>query len=298
VTDPHERVEMSQGDKARELGRRHGPLLVTAVTAGLLILGAALLPESYAWLEQPRGDRVALPRPPALLIYAAVGAMVALFLHALVIGFAGIRDQPPRRSRRIGRQLIFLVALVAALVMFPPLRQGLDRAFEALPSVARSQDHPPGGGADSPPSPDRPLAYVVALLIGGGLVAGGVALLRSMDSRAPAQVEETNDDLLDEIDAGIEDLETIEEPRAAVIACYRRLQRAATDAGVERRVSDTPFELLHRLLQHDAVPEARARRLTILFEAARFGTGAIDDRMRREALDCLVDIRTRLGAEV
>jgi hypothetical protein len=298
VTDPHERVEMSQGDKARELGRRHGPLLVTAIAAGLLVLGAGLLPESFAWLQGARGDRVSLPRPPAPLIYAAVGVMVALFLLALVIGFAGIRDEPPRRPQRVGRQLIFLVAVVAALVTFPPLRQGLDRAVEALPSVARSQDDPPGGGGGARPAPDRPLAYVVALLIGGSLVAGAVALLRSMDARAPAQLDETNDVLLDEIDAGIEDLETIEEPRAAVIACYRRLQRAATDAGVERRASDTPFELLQRLLQHGSVPEERARRLTILFEAARFSTGEIDDRMRREALDCLVDIRSRLGAEV
>jgi hypothetical protein len=289
---------MSQGDKARQLRRRHGPLLVTAIAAGLLVLGAALLPESFAWLQGPGADRIALPRPPAPLIYAAVGVMVALFLLALVIGFAGIRDQPPRQSQRVGRQLIFLVAAVAALMTFPPLRQGLDRALDALPSIARDQDDSPGGGDGASPAPDRPLAYVVALLIGGGLVAGAMVLLRSMDSRAPAQLDEANDDLLDEIDAGIEDLETIQEPRAAVIACYRRLQRAATDAGVERRASDTPFELLQRLLQHGSVPEERARRLTTLFEAARFSTGAIDDRMRREALECLVDIRSRLGVEV
>jgi Domain of unknown function (DUF4129) len=287
---------MSQRDKAWELGRRHGPLLVTAITTGLLVLGAALLPESFAWLEQPRGDRVALPRPPVLAIYVAVGAMVALFLLSLVIGFAGIRDQPPRQSHRIGRQLIFLVAVVAALVTFPSLRQGLDRALDALPSVERRQDDPREHG--SPPGPDQPFAIVVALLVGGGLVAGGVALLLSMDSRPPARVGETDDDLLEEIDAGIDDLESIEEPRAAVIACYRRLQRAASEAGVERRASDTPFELLHRLLQHDSVPEERARRLTVLFEEARFSTGTIDDRMRREALDCLVDIRSWIGAEV
>src|SRR5918992_267333 len=293
MTDPHERVEMSQGDKARELGRRHGPLLATATAAGLLVLGAALLPESFAWLEQPRGDRITLPRPPVVLVYAAVGMMVALFLLALVIGFAGIRDQPPRQSRRMGRQLIFLLAVVAALVTFPPLRQGLDRALDALPSVARGGDDQPGDGSGSPPAPDRPLAYVVALLIGAGLVAAGVGLLRGMDSRAPTRAEDSEEDLLAEIDASIEDLETIGDPRAAVIACYRRLQRTASDAGVERRASDTPFELLHRLLQRESVPEERARRLTILFEAARFSTAKVDDRMRREALDCLIEIRTR-----
>jgi Domain of unknown function (DUF4129) len=287
---------MSQRDKARELGRRHGPLLVTVITTGLLVLGAALLPESFAWLEQPRGDRVALPRPPAILVYVAVGMMVALFVLALVIGFAGIRDQPPRQSHRIGRQLVFLVAVVAALVTFPSLRQGLERAFDAFPSVERSRDDV--GERASPPAPDQPFAYVVALLVGGGLVLGGVALLRAMDSRPTARAEEANDDLLDEIDAGIEDLETIEDPRAAVIACYRRLQRAASDAGVERRPADTPFELLDRLLQRDSVPSERARRLTVLFEQARFSTGTIDDRMRREALDCLVDIRSWMGAEV
>jgi hypothetical protein len=289
---------MSQGDKARELGRRHGPLLATATAAGLLVLGAALLPENFAWLEQPRGDRITLPRPPVVLVYAAVGIMVALFLFALVIGFAGIRDQPPRRSRRMGRQLIFLLAVVAALVTFPPLRQGLDRALDALPSVTRGGDDPPGDRSGSPPAPDRPLAYVVALLVGAGLVAGGVALLRVMDSRAPTRAEDSKEDLRDEIDASIEDLQTIGDPRAAVIACYRRLQRTASDAGVERRASDTPFELLHRLLQRESVPEERARRLTILFEAARFSTATVDDRMRREALDCLIEIRTRLGAEV
>ena len=272
---------------------------MTTFAAALLVLGAAVLPESFAWLGQRRGDRVVLPRPPEALAYVAVAALVGLFLLALVIGFAGIREQPPHQSQRIVRQLIVILAVVAALVTFPPLRRGLDRALEALPSVAREIANPPGNDRGAPAAPDQPLGYLVALLVCLGLAGAGVLLLRSVgEGQTEPMGDDESHDLLDEIDAGIDDLGTIEDPREAVIACYRRMQSAATSAGIQRRDSDTPFELLHRLVQRTSVSEESARRLTILFEAAKFSTATIDETMRRDALDSLFEIRSHLGAGV
>jgi hypothetical protein len=285
---------MSERGRALRIGRRHGPLVVTAAVAGLLIATGALLPEGFAWLERRQAEPVEAPTPPEVLVYGAVGIMVCLFFLSLVIGFAGVRDQPPRASHRMGRQLIVLLGVVAALVTLPPLRRGLDRALEALPTVAREATRP--GERAGPPAPSQePLGVVVAVLIGVGLAGVTVALLRARgEGRRPdAQAEEG---LRDEIEASIEDLTTIEDPRAAVIACYRRLQDAATEAGISRRPSDTPFELLSRLLQRRSVPEESARRLTILFERAKFSTTAIDETMRAEALASLTEVRAQLGA--
>lgn len=107
-----------------------------------------------------------------------------------------------------------------------------------------------------------------------------------------------HEQLVEELDAGVDDLRNIENPREAVIACYSRMERVVELAGVERRDSDTPFELLTRLLLRGDVSERSALRLTELFEEAKFSLRPIDETMRFDALEALLEVRAELQGEV
>ncbi|MGI8620927.1 MAG: DUF4129 domain-containing protein, partial [Actinomycetota bacterium] len=70
----------------------------------------------------------------------------------------------------------------------------------------------------------------------------------------------------------------------------------ADEAGIVRRPSDAPFELLARLLHSLGASGAAARKLTELFERARFSDHEIDEAMRKQALAALAEVRTALAA--
>ena len=79
------------------------------------------------------------------------------------------------------------------------------------------------------------------------------------------------------------DLDTEVEPREAVIACYVRMEAALADAGTPRAVTETPLELLRRVLDEYDVPAADVRRLTELFTEARFSGHPVTEEMRGAA---------------
>ncbi len=63
--------------------------------------------------------------------------------------------------------------------------------------------------------------------------------------------------MLAAVDAGLADLDD-GDPRAAVIACWVRLEEAAAAAGTPREPGDTPGELVLRLLAGHQVSPRRA----------------------------------------
>jgi hypothetical protein len=79
------------------------------------------------------------------------------------------------------------------------------------------------------------------------------------------------------------DLEAEVEPREAVIACYVRMEAALAGAGAGRAPSETPLELVARVLDSFDVPPADVRRLTDLFTEARFSRHPVTDEMRAAA---------------
>lgn len=95
-----------------------------------------------------------------------------------------------------------------------------------------------------------------------------------------------------ELTALAADLDTAPDPREAVIACYVRMEAALAAAGSARRATESPLELVARVLAEQDVPEADVRRLTTLFEEARFSSHPVTDHMRRDArrsLDAVAD---------
>jgi hypothetical protein len=72
------------------------------------------------------------------------------------------------------------------------------------------------------------------------------------------------------------------------------MERALAVEGLERRASEAPLEYLARMLADLRASAASSRRLTQLFERAKFSPHEIDPGMRDEAIDALEAVRTEL----
>jgi hypothetical protein len=76
------------------------------------------------------------------------------------------------------------------------------------------------------------------------------------------------------------------------------MERALAVAGIPRRPSEAPFEYLERALTALDASSRAVRRLTDLFERAKFSHHDPDPAMRDEAIDALVAVRDELRRPV
>lgn len=86
---------------------------------------------------------------------------------------------------------------------------------------------------------------------------------------------------------GLEELLEEPDPRRAVIRAYGAMTAQLGVWGLPRRPSETPFEFLERTLVGLGASAGAARRLTVLFERARFSDHPITGAHKTEAVDAL-----------
>jgi hypothetical protein len=98
------------------------------------------------------------------------------------------------------------------------------------------------------------------------------------------------------VDLSLDDLRAEPDPRRAVIAAYARLEQVLASHGVPRLASEAPLEYLARMLAELEVGEESARRLTDLFERAKFSQHAVGPEMKAEAIAALERVRDELLA--
>jgi len=102
--------------------------------------------------------------------------------------------------------------------------------------------------------------------------------------------------LRDAVDVSIEDLRADPNARRAVIRAYRLMETTLGRAGLPRDPAEAPREYLGRALGALTVTPDPPRRLTRLYERARFSDGPIDLSLRDQAIDALVALRDQLDA--
>lgn len=101
------------------------------------------------------------------------------------------------------------------------------------------------------------------------------------------------------LDAGLAELTDMDrDPRRAVIACWVRLEEAATAAGTPRQPSDAPGDYVLRLLSTQAVSRKVLDRFASVYRHARYGASPVDEAMRELAISSLSRLRTELTARV
>ncbi|MBA2273750.1 MAG: DUF4129 domain-containing protein [Actinobacteria bacterium] len=277
-------------------------LLLAGIAVALLLVAAALAPETGASFESGSQDHVVVADTPVLFDYLML-FVTAIIFSAVLFLRASARRQVTTGRRAVApwRRAIVLLILLALWVTFPGVQTLVTNVLSELGAAGEALGRTPGDLSDGLPEAvsSRLAGYLVTLAF-AVLIVGLAALVLVMWHKRPLPEDDRTADegLLADIDEGLEDLSTIREPRAAVIACYARMLRAATAAGVERRASDTPVEALHRLLEDHGVTEPSARKLTVLFERAKFSNHPIDEAMRTDALDALLEVRSELGVAV
>ena len=100
------------------------------------------------------------------------------------------------------------------------------------------------------------------------------------------------------VDAGLSGLDGDDaDPRAAVIACWVRLEQAAAAAGTPRQPGDAPADLVLRLLSAHQVSAGVLIPLAEVYRLARYATHTVDAEMRDSTRDALRQLRSELAGK-
>jgi hypothetical protein len=273
---------------------------LAGVAAILVVIVAAATSGGFALGDAEGSGGLVAPRLPTWAVWVLLPlVLLSIVASVTLLTQVVVGRQMPRPTRLpVWQQLVTLVLVVLAVVA---LQQAgiLDREEERGRPAAEAS---PGGDArnegDEPVTRSRAFGVVVTLVLAallGGILALMLSILRKERARRGVPIDPETEALLEGVDAGIDDLAGIEEPRAAVIACYARLENSLRAAGLARRDSEAPLEFLERVLVERRVLDESAGRLTALFERARFSSHDIDEDMRAEALAALREARDRIG---
>jgi hypothetical protein len=139
------------------------------------------------------------------------------------------------------------------------------------------------------------IGIVVALLAGTAVVLLATREARRTPRRRTLGREQSLSLAFDE---SIDDLRSDPDLRRAIIAAYARTEVALARAGLPRRSSEAPFEYLERALGSLDTSADAVRRLTALFEWAKFSSHEPEPAMRDEAIDALIAVRDELREPV
>jgi hypothetical protein len=231
-----------------------------------------------------------------------VFGMGALFVVALLTNRSAIQPTGRRRRNRLAAALFFTVtALLFWGLVSSHLIERLRHAEKALNLVPPPAKNPRGSklprekalNAHGAQLRWEEVAVVLALLgaLGVGVLVArrrrGVPASWHLASQAAvsAALNESLDDLRSEPDI-----------RKAIIAAYARMEQALALAGLPRRPSEAPLEYVERALGELDTSEDAVRRLTDLFEWAKFSHHEPEPSMRDEAIDALSAVRDELRA--
>ncbi len=143
---------------------------------------------------------------------------------------------------------------------------------------------------------------LLALLIAILAVAIFMIAVRRRQARWPAdyagEFADEGEDLQRAVESGRLALRTVDDARAAIIACYRAMEESLAGAGAARAAAETPDELLARAAAAGLVHGAAASRLTALFYEARYSTHALPRGARDSAMRALDEISADLSIEM
>lgn len=221
---------------------------------------------------------------------------VLLFALAVALVAAYVRLGRQRRQRLTRSDLRAMLALLLGVLLALLLARGLhhgqsgDGSRHPLPAASPEG----GGGTHGVHWSDARWLLVLPLLALLGLAVASFVLARRRRAPAPPAAEPVAEAVVAVLDDALDDLGDERDPRRAVIAAYARMEDVLAEHGLGRRPAETPYEYLARVLTDLRASERSARRLTELFERAKFSTHEVSERMRAEAVGCL----TRLRAEV
>ena len=275
------------------MSRRSGRIFVMVA---LLAVAALALPDGPA-MSGGGNPRIMIPRLP-IAFYVLLAALLAM---GIVASTSSGFERKVRPGRRRGlRLLAILLVAIALWALVPPIQEGVGRLIDAIDfdgssgGISTSDGDADGANQTLPSDRSGVLGAVLTILLAIIVLGSGGALFWMFSSQRIREEDADRIPFPEAMSAGRTDLESIIDPREAVIACYAQMRRAAVSAGTKLDDSDTPVETLGRLLRRHRVSKSSSTRLTELFQKARFSPHQIDESMRREALEALEAVRAEM----
>jgi hypothetical protein len=247
------------------------------------------------------GEDAPVGRPPALIAdYLATLALLIVPLGAVLIVWGMLQKRmAPVRKGGVKRSPLTSLVLFVALVAFAfwaVAHLGRNENGPRIPTVPTQTAPAAGKGKDNQGPGEAQFSWLAALTLGSIGLAFAVTFLIAARHRRRGLPPGLSQQLVAAVlEESLDDLRAEPDPRRAVIRTYARMERTFGAHGVPRRPFEAPLEYLERLL---GVVEASAhsvRRLTQLFERARFSEHEVDLQMRDEAIDALVALREELA---
>jgi Domain of unknown function (DUF4129) len=241
----------------------------------------------------------------------ATGAFATLLFALGAIWIAGLLVASPLMSgltaraevvqrRRWSEALVVLLLVLAVLAVVS--------ASGSLGNRGRTEGQPvqtigqpdPRGREPALALETPPIDWVIVLTVFGvALVAfATVAAMMIRGNKHVLREVEARKALAEILDDTLDDLRAERDPRKAVIAAYSRMERSLASFGLPRRPFEAPVEYLNRVLEELRSSSPAARRLTHLFERAKFSQHVIDGGMKEEAIDAVATLRDELRAEI
>ncbi len=295
------------------------PLSPPAFAAAVLVALAGLVLAVLGTEARPWTSGAALGHVSTgwLRVLASLAVLVGVAVLALAaVALVRLRR---RRRRKPELELVLaappwpawqkLVVLLGALLLgIGPIVGGIVAARfihgtpQARTTPFRAPIPPASGLVPAARHPSAGGGLNVTVLVGGAiaLAALGLAALvahRLRRGRLPLASVSVEQELAAVVDESLDELASDPDPRRAVIRAYARMEGVLGRHGYERRPAEAPLEYLRRVLGSLGAAGPAARRLTGLFERARFSAHRIDASMRDDAIDLLTAIRADLDRE-
>jgi hypothetical protein len=283
-------------------GARKLLLSGTALTALLAVVAVA------SRAHRPGGRSGTAPaHPPALIAdYLSTLALIALPFGALLVVWVLAhrrldRLQAGRANWRhtFGYLAVFALLLGAGLWGSHLYRKSTSPRGPTIPSLV-SPTQGSKGKSSKGQSADHvrfrwlPVIVLASLGVALAFMVGAAVVRRRLygegmheQALLAAALDEVLADTLD-------DLRAERDPRRAVIRVYARMERTFAAYGVPREESEAPLEYLARVLDSIQVSAFSVRRLTQLFERAKFSPHEIDSGMKDDAIEALAGLRAEL----
>ena len=244
------------------------------------------------------GDRD-LADPFATLLFVLGGVWVAALLVAspILSGMTMTAGEPkPRRWHgNVLASVVFFCLVLAAFALVRKLSPGDRTGTGERGGAATAQTTPDGRGRVPTLDPASVDWLVVGLVFGAALIGFAILAAVIVRPRGRSVPELEARKLLEQmLNDTLDDLHREPNPRRAVIAAYARMEGSLGAYGLPRRPWEAPLEYLGRVLTELIGSGSSARRLTRLFERAKFSEHSIDATMKDDAIAAVAAVRDEL----
>lgn len=248
--------------------------------------------------------------PPILLEYLGVLALVMILVGGAVAVFA-LADNRRRRvlagetgwRRSLGGVAFGMLALVVALLLLRHAHPHRAHPLFGAAGPTGVATGATGSAAAHAAKEQRGESDWLGAVILGSILLGLAAAIASA-----AAYRRSHGDFLEEeaalaaaLDAvladTLADLYAERDPRTAVINAYARMEATFAAYRVPREEAETSLEYVERALDRLHVSGWAVRRLTLLFERAKFSAHEVDSTMKDDAIETLASVRAELEAD-